>query len=198
MVNGIKNNKDLVEVYSKEAIDEMIASGDMVGLFSIKSGHLGLEVVQTEHIEDGAVTAEKIGDFAIKNSHLGPEVVDEGNIVEGLLPKMGYYVGTGEDVEQTINIGFKPRLVILLGGTDSNFAIVGRVTDEYIVEEYMGKDTKGYGIYTDVVQNEEGGSDTVLKSIRNSSQLPAFSDTGIIARKNFNISDTAYMYVAFK
>jgi hypothetical protein len=113
MAYAIKNNKDLIETYSKEEIDEKILHGDMVGMFSINSSHFGPEVVQEEHIEDGAVTENKIGDYAIKNKHLGPEVVEAGNIAEGAICKVGTYTGAEGKTEIT-GLGFEPSMVIVL------------------------------------------------------------------------------------
>lgn len=152
---GICKDKSMVETYSKEQIDEIVANIDTV----IEDGE-----ITTEKLADGAVTADKIDEYAITNEKLGLSCVGASNIERGAIAPMhifngavthekldeyavfktGSYVGTGAN--QTIDVGFKPKWVILLSSDGWRFDLTENFT------AFMGYDVDNKEVSSGAMQ----------------------------------------------
>lgn len=214
-----KKTKCLTEVYSKEQVDQIIASlnigiedesittsklaaGAVTGSKianaavsnekildkTISNGKIADGAITTSKIAGDAVTGSKIASKTITNSHIADEAITGEKIRlgqifafhlrEDAVYKAGNYNGLEYGSSWLLELGFKPKFVIVYGSNSNLTAIITQIGDL----------TYGTAYWT----NDSG-------SFKVTSLISTIEDTGLlIADSLLDKEGETYSYIAFR
>lgn len=185
LLNGCVNSDKLANsavktehIYGGSVTQFKIADGAVVeeklGDYSVTTNKLANNAVNTNKIADKAVTSEKIGTGEVKMTNIGKDAVTNFQLSSDAVFTIGSY--TGNSASGHIDIGFKPRVVLILAHTDGLQAML---TENGASVSYVDSNDKACC----------DGTDTAI-----------FDETGVAlnAYVAFNKSQVDYTYIAFR